>query len=660
MSFKYRPDIDGLRAIAVIPVILFHGEFSAFSGGYVGVDIFFVISGYLITSILLRDIELQRFSILVFYERRVRRIFPALFTVLAVSVLVALAIMFPLELESFGHSFLGATFFFSNYHFMADAGYFTTPAETKPLLHMWSLAVEEQFYILFPIYLYLADRFFKNRVGLVSLVMLVLSLVYSILLVKALPGDAFYSTPARAWELLAGAILALYPRKTALRGLSANLLAYAGLGMIGWAVFVYTRATPFPGVAALLPVVGSALLIYSGGANETLVGRVLSTRLFRYPGLVSYSLYLWHWPVFVLYKMYVIEPVTSLDIWALIGVTAVLATLSWRYVETPFRRRQVFATQRPILLAGVAVMFVSAIFGVIVVAKDGSMVEPSAAIRRVLSAEEDIARARDCEIIDKGTQHSLRVCQVGVAEEKSPHKPDFAVWGDSHGEAILPAIDESAKMAGERGIFVGRGGCTPLIDVNQARQGYDKCNLIADAFIHYLQGHPEITTVIMISRWAIYANGVRFRSEKGHIVYIKDKQTQELSLAENKRVFTRGLERTFDRLTSMGKKIIVVTQVPETEWRIPVASARAMLLNKQVDFRPSRENYQKRQAMVTRLFERYKARYGLEFIHPTDLMCNEKSCLVYDDGVPIYRDTNHVTSAWAKKLADVFAPIFRR
>ena len=360
LSTHYRPDIDGLRAVAVIPVVLFHSKISLFGasvfpGGFVGVDIFFVISGYLISNILLHDIDRDKFSILKFYERRIRRIFPALFTVLLVATAAAFVILLPGalgEMDYFGTHLFGATFFYSNYQFMSETGYFAAAAEDNPLLHLWSLAVEEQFYIVFPVYLYLVSRFFRDRLGLATMAVLLVSLVYSIYLVQNNPADAFYSTPARAWELMLGAILAIFPRKAPLDQRVAQVLGAAGLGFIAYSILFYSAQTPFPGAAALLPCVGAALILYTGQTNMTLAGRLLSTSAFRYPGLISYSLYLWHWPVLVFYRLYAITPVSQMETAMLMVAMTAAAWASWKFVEAPFRTRNVLARQRPLFAAG--------------------------------------------------------------------------------------------------------------------------------------------------------------------------------------------------------------------------------------------------------------------------------------------------------------------
>ena len=257
----HRPEIDGLRAVAVVPVVLFHARVPGFSGGFVGVDVFFVISGFLITAILAADIAAGRFSLAGFYERRVRRIFPALFVMLAASTLAALALLLPFELAAFGRSLAAAALFVSNVFFGRETGYFVAAAETKPLLHTWSLAIEEQFYIAFPLCLWALSRLAPRAVLVALLVALAGSLAISIATTHPQSDTAFFRTPARVWELLAGAALALAPRRRPLPRAAAEALAAGGLGLIAVAVFGFDARTPVPGSAAVQPVAGTVLVL---------------------------------------------------------------------------------------------------------------------------------------------------------------------------------------------------------------------------------------------------------------------------------------------------------------------------------------------------------------------------------------------------------------
>jgi len=286
---QYRPEIDGLRAVAVMPVILFHAGVTQMSGGYVGVDVFFVISGFLITGILARELQAGQFSLLGFYERRARRILPALFLVLLVTAIVGALVMLPYELATLGRGIVAVLLFVSNVLFWRESGYFAAASELNPLLHTWSLAVEEQYYILFPLVLWACWRWFPRGVvpllGLITVGSLALAEVLSV----RMPSANFYLLPTRAWELLAGSLAALYLlRRPAPQGWLAEALGLAGLAAIAFAVLTYDAATPFPSLWALAPVLGTVAIIVAA-SPATLVGKLLGTAPFVGIGLISYS-----------------------------------------------------------------------------------------------------------------------------------------------------------------------------------------------------------------------------------------------------------------------------------------------------------------------------------------------------------------------------------
>jgi len=331
---KYRAEIDGLRALAVVPVILFHAGFELFSGGFVGVDVFFVISGYLITTILIEDIENQRFSILNFYERRARRILPALFFVMLVCIPFAWMWMLPNQMKDFSQSLVAVSLFASNILFWRESGYFAAAAEEKPLLHTWSLAVEEQYYVLFPIFLILAWRFGKNRVFLMIMVMAAISLLLSEWGWRNEATANFYLAPTRAWELFAGSIVAFIVQKKGVQ--KNNPLAAIGLAAIVFSIFFYDETTPFPSVYALVPVLGVGLLVLYAD-KETFAAKLLSTKIFVGIGLISYSGYLWHQPLFAFARIRSFEHPSTVLMLALSFISVLLGYFSWRYIEKPFR-----------------------------------------------------------------------------------------------------------------------------------------------------------------------------------------------------------------------------------------------------------------------------------------------------------------------------------
>ncbi|PZQ46690.1 MAG: hypothetical protein DI556_19530 [Rhodovulum sulfidophilum] len=338
---KYRSEIDGLRTVAVLPVILFHAGFEVFSGGFVGVDVFFVLSGYLITSIIAREMAEGRFSIRRFYERRARRILPALYFVMLVTLPISFQLMLPDEFAEFCRTFLSVIVFASNIFFWQTTNYFSRSAEENPLLHTWSLAVEEQYYMLFPLALLLLWRW-RYRGAFWGVAALTLgSLALSEVAWRVAPVPNFFLLPTRAWELGIGALAALHLNRIgpdAPRARHGDALAALGLAMVIASVFVYSPRTPFPSVYALLPTVGTVLVILHGRSDAS-VGRLLSLRPIVFIGLISYSAYLWHQPLFAFARLASFGPPSPVLMLALSVLSLGLATLSWRFVEQPFRDR---------------------------------------------------------------------------------------------------------------------------------------------------------------------------------------------------------------------------------------------------------------------------------------------------------------------------------
>ena len=367
---QYRSEIDGLRALAVVPVILFHAGITGFSGGFVGVDIFFVISGYLITSIICNELASGTFTIAGFYERRIRRILPALFFVMLACLPFAWWLLLPHELIAFGRSMVAVVVFVSNILFWQESDYFAADSELIPLLHTWSLAVEEQYYVLFPLLLMLCWKLGMRWLLAIIVLIGTLSLGLAVSMSTGWGDDAaanFYLLPSRAWELMAGAACAFYlQRYSVVKGMLSEVLSLSGLLLIVGSVVWLDDSVPFPGLYAIPPVLGTALIIL--GANATSwVGRLLSLKVLVGVGLLSYSAYLWHQPMFAFARLYLADEPPLLIMLGLGVLAFILAFISWRFVEKPFRnrhnfsRRQIFsmALAASILLILLAISFVA-------------------------------------------------------------------------------------------------------------------------------------------------------------------------------------------------------------------------------------------------------------------------------------------------------------
>ncbi len=446
---RYRADISGLRALAVGPVVLYHANAALVPGGFVGVDVFFVISGYLITAIIAADLAADRFSFATFYDRRIRRIVPAYALVALATTAMAVATLPPVMLDAYGRSLQYASAFLANRYFLATSGYFSPGAEEQFLLHMWSLAVEEQFYLFFPLALIgLSHPRAKRFRALVIWAVLLVSLYVATKNAILRPNNGFYNFTSRAWELLLGAVLALglVPK---LRGrLLPEAVAAAGLAMILAAMVLFDRHTVFPGVSALLPAGGALALIWAGEEGRTtLVGRLLSLKPIAGLGLISYSLYLWHWPILAFFKFHAGDEPGLVSGMLLVGAAVVVSALSWRYVEARFRR-QGPATRRSELrsiAAGLLVLAGLAGLGFGLDASGGLPGRASASFLQAQAALNDAWRGTKGCLQGPGLAPAGVQCRFG---DPAPDAPLIALWGDSFANHHGPALDAIARETG--------------------------------------------------------------------------------------------------------------------------------------------------------------------------------------------------------------------
>ncbi len=644
---RYRADIDGLRALAVLPVVLYHFRVPPFTGGYVGVDVFFVISGYLITSLIWGEIREGTFSILSFYERRVRRIFPALFALLAIVSLASAVILFPNALERYAISLLATAGFASNFHFWGDSGYWAAAAAEKPLLHTWSLAVEEQFYLFFPGFLLLLRRQTTTRVLLILGTTLAASLLLSIVGVFYWPITTFYLLPARFWELLIGSMLAIgafpMPQSAGLR----NALAALGLVLIGWGVFFLSSSSPFPGANAIPPCLGTALIIYAGaGRRETTINGLLSWQPLVFIGLISYSLYLWHWPIHVLLAQMLPQGLSTSQAALAIAASVALAALSWRYVEQPFRGRKSPIGRRPLfLMAGGAVAATVAV-GIGIAAAGGIPQRYDAETRKIVSAigEHEPLRAK-CFNASPARVAAGKLCKFGAASAP----PTFVLWGDSHADAMVPALLETARREGKAGFLAAHGHCAPLIGVNFPDR---KCRPFNDAVAQFAL-RPSIQTVVLDAKWASPAGEPSLGRERTGW-NTDDESEIAPGQGETRAVFARALDRTVKVLRAGGKRVIIVGPVPEYRRSVPGDLAKMHVWGGHWEIAPTRSDFLRREAYAYAVFTSAAEKYGAVIVRPELLLCAQPRCSPMKDGRPLYRDNTHLSIYGAEILAPLF------
>ncbi|MDR3528045.1 MAG: acyltransferase family protein [Rhizomicrobium sp.] len=641
----HRDDIDALRAVAVSLVIAFHYGIGGISGGFVGVDIFFVISGFLIGGILDRELAEGRFSLLRFYERRVRRIFPALFAMLGLAAVAASLWLFPADLQRFGESAAAAALFWSNIFFAATAGYWEAASSSKPLLHTWSLAVEEQFYLVFPLLLW-AIKGWARRGRLMTLaVMGVVSFAASVWAVQVTPTAAFYLAPYRFWEFLLGAvcasgIAALAPRHDGWgRRYLGEGLAAAGLALIAYSALTLSAASAFPGLGAVLPCLGAVLLIAAGADNT--VSRALSWKPIVFLGLISYSLYLWHWPVWVFASHLLARAPQGFEITGCAALTFTLSVLSWKFVEQPFRCKAAMPRKPLFALAGAAMAAVCLFAGAAMATKglpgrfDAKVV--------AIAAEEAPRAPERCFGVAPKDVSVQRLCGIGAEKQAA----SFVLWGDSHAEAILTPVAAIASRHHRRGLFAGSPSCVPLVGVD--RYDVPECRAFNDRVLAMILRHKEITTVILMARWGKAAQGTAYGNEGSGFVAIGDDEAHAMKPADNAAIFARGLRRTIAALRADGRQVLLVGPVPEIGWTVPQVLARLELEHKPVVLPPARQFYQ-REAAVLPLFHTMATKKGVSAVFPHQYLCQGGHCAVRKDGIPLYRDEHHLSAYGAKEL----------
>lgn len=642
----------------MLPVLLFHAGLGV-PGGFVGVDVFFVISGFVITRLLGAELREGRFSILRFYERRMRRLFPAFFVVLLVSTLAAAVLFMPPEFALYGRSMALAAVFASNIGFWAEAGYFDTDARFKPLLHTWSLGVEEQFYLVFPLLLIGLYRLAPARRPSVLAALVAGSFALSLHWMKSSPDSAFYLLPARAWELGIGSLLAMMPRRACTNARLAAGGALLGLALIATAAFGLSEKTPFPGAAALLPCLGAALAIAAGGTPNP-ISRALSWRPLALVGLISYSLYLWHWPVIVFLQQRLGHALTPPEAALAIAISFALAALSWRFIEQPVRQGRWPVSRRKVFAAAAAASALAAATGSVILRLDGVPGRLPAQVQDVLAPRADRSPffSTDCFSDNQTLAAGQPVAgpDLGcVMGDHSRPPTGFVVWGDSHAAAMAPAVDAAARQHRRSGLFVGRGGCPPLLDYDNTSSRADRreaCREHNAAALAVIQ-KSQVPLVFLIARWPREVLG----AENGNEGPFYDPAAPQPTADRSARV-SAALDATLTRLAAPGRRVALVMDVPEPGYDVPLALARAALQGVDARVNPPLRAVEARQRLARLVLQAAAARHASLIIDPLPAFCDDAVCHVERRGISRYTDTDHLTWRAARELAPLFQGMF--
>ncbi len=631
----YRPDIDGLRAVAVLLVLLFHFRLAPnIEGGFTGVDVFFVISGFLITGILRKSLAASTFSLREFYVARVRRLAPALVATLLVTAIAGAFILFPADLRELTRQLLSAQAYVANVYFWRNVNYFGLSADQVFLLHTWSLAVEEQFYLFYPLLLVGLARLRPSRFwGVIALVALA-SFALNLALVRLKPEAAFYLLPTRAWELLVGAFATQLDRLLARRW-QQQASAALGLVLIGVGAAAYQRTISFPGVFALLPTLGAALLLGTGSASPTWTHRALSLQPLRYIGRISYPLYLVHWPVIVLWGFATGGPSPWAVRAAMFAVSVAGAAALYHLVERPVRERRILATPPRLLRAYGAALAASVAVFALVATSQGWPKRFSPETLRLAAFEADRSPPlSECEYAGKHPTAFEQPCTLG----KPGATPEWLVIGDSHAWASHDAFDQWLAAEGVGGVFMFRHACMPVGGIRLVGDN-GQCREFNDKALDYVKAHPALKSILLVSTW-------RQPEERA----VSTSEHVQLDQAGSLALFKTGLSATLAQLDGLGRRVYLWEPVPGARANVPDALARAARDGRAADIEYSRADYEREFAY---LFDDLRANAGhiAGTFAPSDVLCATGRCVAQLDGNPLYFDNSHLARSSAGLMA---------
>lgn len=642
----YRPEIDGLRAVAVVPVVFFHAGIEHFGGGFIGVDVFFVISGYLITGIILSEIGNGTFSILRFYQRRARRILPALFFVILCSIPAAWIMMPPLEHRDFAQSVVAASLFSSNFLFWKESGYFDVDSELKPLLHTWSLAVEEQYYMFFPILVLLLYRVGFTALWIGVLIIALISFGLSDWGARHAPSATFFLIHTRAWELFIGSLCALLSSRIEIK--KSEGISMLGLAAIIIPVFVYDEHVPFPSAYALAPTLGTAAVILYAREN-TLVNKLLSVRIFVGIGLISYSAYLWHQPVLVFARIHEMSPLRVETVLALLLLSFVLAYFSWRFVERPFRRLRL----RPSLLPASAMVSAAfAGFGVFVHVQGGIPDRFPPDVLAYFAAKQDVNPFQ--EKCFYGPGHAIPTAPRPDCVRRSDDLDVFVI-GDSHASALAYAIRQT--LEGTQFGFVEHtySGCPAFPNFYRiGQEGYRRCHEFMTRALELAR--QDNALILLAARWTLYARGNGFDNGEGGVEMVEPGAVDVIGWTPDSGREDRVLRGYRESLLDILKnaRVILVYPIPEAGWDVPYYTGKKLLNGENASLvTTSFKRYIERNAPVIDVFDSI-SHPNLYRVRPHEVLCDtfaERRCALVAGGRVLYFDDNHLNTVGAKLLA---------
>jgi peptidoglycan/LPS O-acetylase OafA/YrhL len=652
---RYRRDIDGLRALAVCVVLLFHAPIAVFSGGYVGVDVFFVLSGFLITQLILEQDARGTFRFATFYQVRAWRILPALVVMTTATVFAAAFILGPQLFSSLAASAIATLLFAPNVYFALHQTYFESSAAEPALLHTWTLGLEEQFYALFPLLLIALLRNGRGRTSAFLLGGCLFSLALCVWLVGNHPTATFYLLPTRAWEFLLGALTFLWPAQIIFYRCWGELLAALGVVAIVVAATTLTPGIRYPGLIAITPCLGACAILAANARGSTLVKRVLSLPVFVSIGRISYSLYLWHWPIFVFGRQVWRSDSSAVRVVACFGITIIVATLSWRYVEEPLRLRPSSGGRR----RGIMPLFGATIAGLccaclVIVCAGFPTRLPSQAVRYEGTALQEDNRLT-CHHGVPELVSSTGICKLHGAGAQNEV---VLVWGDSHANVVAPIVAELGVARGMTVMQATYSSCPPLIGLKVAAMPRAHHCVQFNEMVIGAARTLKVRRAVLAAYWSTYLQAAgKARYVSAFDPYGTSDDLGAGSLPQNVARLRAALNGTVKALRDLGIRVWVLQQVPEQERFVPEILAQAeWWTGSAAAIGIPLAEYRANQTAAASALMSVEGVEGL--LDPASMLCREGWCLAAAGGESLYRDANHLSAIGAARLKPILSEVF--
>ena len=670
---QYRKEIDGIRGLSVIFVILFHAKVQFFEGGYLGVDIFFVISGFLITNIIINQLKKNgNFNLFYFFERRARRILPALVFLLFSISLISIFLLFPDEIIDYSKNVNSVLFFYANHWFANKISYFDINQENL-LTHLWSLSVEEQFYIFFPILLMFIYKLKKNYFLSIVFIIFILSLILTQLggnlkfhkpFIEnelnffAIPGFSFYILPTRIWELLAGSITAYLMLNKKFKYNNFSFLSYVGISLIFISILLFDAQTQHPSILTILPVFGACLVIMFI-SKKTALYKLLSIRLFTSIGLISYSLYLWHYPIFkILEKIFIIEISFYHYLFGII-ISLIISFFSYMFIEKPFRDNTKIKLSLFLkIIFSLYIILIS--YTLIFIKFNGLKHRFNKKILSIYNSKDNFdLRILECSLNGKNiNDHCIR---------GSDAVPNTVLLGDSHAATLANSIEKVYKKKNKSFVQLTYDGCPPALNLEIYKSKNYKCELFYSDVLRYLEDNSNIENVIIAARWPILIDGKRFNNDLGgiesgnfHKVIPIKKNQLLINETQRKNIIKSEIKKYIKKILQLEKKILLIYPIPENGWNVPKTYARYLKFYGEIseDLFISYNTFQKRTAESSSFLDELSK---IDFqnriikIKPDDYFCNnivKNKCIAYYEGKILYFDDDHLSLFGSDFLID--------